>query len=61
MMSKKHLLVLEIVWITTGILSLLAGIRYLILEGGNRIIVFIILALVSFLFAWIRHKERKKS
>jgi len=60
-MSKKHLLILEIVWISTGILCIAAGIRNAIITGGTRIYIFIIMALVSFLFAWLRHRERKKS
>jgi hypothetical protein len=60
-MSKKHLLILEIIWASTGILCIAAGIRYAITTGGSRIFIFILMALISFLFAWLRHRERKKS
>jgi hypothetical protein len=59
-MNKKFLLVLEIIWITTGVLSIAAGIRYAFRTGGAGIIVFALLALISFLFAWFRHRQRKK-
>lgn len=60
-MSKKYLLILEIVWIITGILAIAAGIRYALVTGGAGTLVFVLLALVSFLFAWFRHRERKKA
>jgi Flp pilus assembly protein TadB len=60
-MNKKHLLILEITWAVTGLLCIAAGIRYAIVTGGSRIFIFIIMAVISFLFAWKRHRERKKS
>jgi hypothetical protein len=60
MMNKKFLLILEIVWIITGILSIAAGIRYIIKDSGNKFYIFPVLALISFIFAWLRHRERKK-
>jgi hypothetical protein len=59
-MSKRFLLILEIIWITTGLLSIAAGIRYAIITGGNKVFIFALLAFISFLFAWLRHRERKK-
>jgi hypothetical protein len=61
MMKNKYLLVIEIVWIVTGLLSTAAGIRIALDTGGNRVLVFAVLAMVSFLFAWIRHRQRTKS
>jgi hypothetical protein len=60
-MNKKSLLVLEIVWIIVGILCIAEGIRFAILTGGSRVFIFILMALVSFVFAWMRHRQRKKS
>jgi hypothetical protein len=60
-MRNSSLLVLEIIWIATGILSIAAGIRFAITTGGPKITVFLLMALISFLFAWLRHKQRKKS
>jgi hypothetical protein len=60
-MNKQSLLVLEIIWIAAGILSITAGIRYAIQTGGWRVVIFILMALVSFAFAWVRHQQRKKS
>jgi hypothetical protein len=60
-MNKKSLLVLEIVWITVGVICIAAGIRFEITTGGSRVFIFIIMAIVSFAFAWMRHRQRKKS
>ena len=59
-MNRKYLIVLEVIWIITGILCLIAGIRYATGKGGNKTIIFFLLAGVSFLFAWFRDRERKK-
>jgi Flp pilus assembly protein TadB len=60
-MRKKSLLVLEIVWITVGIGCIAAGIRFAFMAGGYRVFVFLLMAIVSFAFAWLRHQQRKKS
>jgi hypothetical protein len=60
-MSNKSLLVIEIIWIVTGILCVIAGIRFALTSGGNKIFIFAIMALVSFVFAWLRHNQRKKN
>jgi len=60
-MNKKYLLILEIVWIVTGVLCIAAGIRYAVKTGGAASLLFLLMALISFLFAWIRHRQRKKS
>jgi len=60
-MSNKSLLVIEIIWIVTGILCVIAGIRFALTSGGNKIFIFAIMALVSFAFAWFRHNQRKKN
>jgi hypothetical protein len=59
-MNKKFLILLEVVWILTGILCLLAGIKLATGTGGKIMYIFFLLAVVSFLFAWYRDKERKK-
>jgi hypothetical protein len=53
--------VLEIIWIATGTLCIGAGVKNALTTGGNKIFIFALMALISFLFAWLRHKERKKS
>jgi hypothetical protein len=60
-MRNSSLLVLEIIWIATGILSIAAGVRFAITTGGTKIFLFALMALISFVFAWLRHKQRKKS
>jgi hypothetical protein len=60
MMRNSSLLVLEIIWIVTGVLCIAAGIRFAIAGGGGKVFIFALMALISFLFAWLRHKQRKK-
>ncbi len=60
-MRNRSLLAMEIIWIATGVLCAVASIRFAFGSGGNKIIVFAIMALISFTFAWLRHKQRKKS
>jgi hypothetical protein len=59
-MNKKYLLILEIIWIITGVLCVVLGIRYAIKTGGSTTFLFVIMAAISFLFAWFRHSQRKK-
>jgi hypothetical protein len=59
-MRNSSLLVLEIIWIATGILSIAAGIRFAITGSGSKILIFAAMAVISFLFAWLRHNQRKK-
>jgi hypothetical protein len=60
-MNKKYLKILEIIWIIVGSVCILAGARFAIKTGGSGVYIFIIMALVSFAFAWMRHRQRKKS
>jgi hypothetical protein len=53
---------MEIIWIITGILCVIGGIRLALSGGGgNKIFVFAVMAMVSFAFAWFRHNKRKKN
>ena len=60
-MRNKGLLVLEIIWIAVGIVCLVAGIRSAIEESGNQYIIFFSMVPVAFVFAMLRHRQRKKS
>jgi hypothetical protein len=60
-MRNNSLLAMEIIWIATGILSAGAAIKMAITDDGYKIIFFSLMAVVSFTFALIRHKQRKKS
>jgi len=60
-MRNSLLLFFEILWITTGVLCIAAGIRIARTDGSSKIIIFVLMAVVSFLFAWLKHKQRKKS
>ena len=62
MKSNKSNLILEIIWLITGVLCIAAGIRMFITGGyNNRLLIVLLMAFVSFLFARFRHIQRKKS
>jgi membrane protein implicated in regulation of membrane protease activity len=52
---------MEVLWIATGVISLAAGVRFAVTTGGNKVYIFALMAIISFLFAWLRHKQRKKN
>jgi len=60
MMKNKYLLILEIIWISVGILCLAAAVKFIVKEDIPKILISFLMALVSFTFAWIRHSQRKK-
>jgi uncharacterized membrane protein YczE len=60
-MRNNSILILEIIWILTGILCIAAGIRFAITSGVSKVPVFALMALICFVFAWFRDKQRKKS
>lgn len=60
-MNKKSLLIVEIVWVIVGFMCIAAGIRFAVKTGGPRVLVFILMAVISFGFALIRHRQRKKN
>jgi len=58
MNNKINNIILEVTWIITGILSVLA-IFFVIKNGySSRIFLFVLTAFISFLFAWFHHKRR---
>jgi uncharacterized membrane protein YczE len=59
-MRNSSLLILEIIWIVTGILCIAAGIRYAIISGSSKIPIFALMAVICFVFAWLRDRQRKK-
>ena len=59
-MRGKSILILEIIWIVTGLLCTGAAIRIAVSGGGREIIIFVLMAVISFMFAWLRHNQRKK-
>ena len=60
-MRNSSLLAMEIIWIATGVLSVAATIKFAIGSEGDRTIIFALMGVISFIFAWLRHKQRKKS
>lgn len=60
-MKNNSVLILEIIWIATGTLCIAGAVKLAFTTGGSRIYLFILMAVISFIFAWLRHKQRKKS
>jgi hypothetical protein len=52
---------MELIWIATGVMCVAAGTRFALMNGSRKIPVFAFMALICFVFAWIRHRQRKKS
>jgi hypothetical protein len=61
MMRNSSLLILEIIWIVTGVISVYAALRLAFTGGSSKILIFAVMALISFVFAWLRHRQRKKN
>jgi hypothetical protein len=59
-MRDSSLLILEIIWIATGVLCIAVSIRLAVAGNTARIPLFALLSIVSFLFAWLRYRQRKK-
>ena len=59
-MRNSSLLILEIIWWSTGVLSIAAAIRFAATEGGSMTLLFLLMAVITFVFAWLRRKQRKK-
>ena len=59
-MSKKSLLILEIIWIVIGSASLIAAIHSLIISG-EKVLIFVLMSVISYGMAYFRHLQRKKS
>lgn len=60
-MRNSSLLMLEMLWWATGIIAVAAAIRFAVTDGGVKTLIFLGMALVSFLFARMRRQQRKKS
>jgi hypothetical protein len=58
-MRNNSLIIIEIIWIVTGLLCIAAGIRYSLTGGSSKIPIFALMALISFVFAIIRHRQRR--
>jgi membrane protein implicated in regulation of membrane protease activity len=52
---------MEIIWIVTAVLCTSGAIRSAFAEGWNKTVLFVVMALVSLTFAWLRHRQRKKN
>ncbi len=59
-MSKRALLLIEIIWIILGIACLAIAIREIARDGAGRSWLFLLMAAVAFALAWLRHTQRKK-
>jgi len=60
-MNKKAILVIEIIWITLGILCFMITIREIFFTGGDKAWLFGVMTAIAFLLAWLRDRQRKKA
>jgi hypothetical protein len=60
-MKNSSFYILEIIWIVVGFVCIAAGIKSAIVTAGYQFLVFLLMALISFSFAWFRHHQRKKN
>ena len=60
-MNNRVLLALEIAWIIIGILCLAAAVHNRLQADGSRYMIFVLMGVASFVMAWFRHNQRKKS
>jgi hypothetical protein len=60
-MSSKPLRILQITWIIVGIICIAGSIRSVLINDTPRVFIFLAMAIISFLFAWIRHIQQKRS
>jgi hypothetical protein len=60
-MRNSSLLAMEIIWIAAGIMCIYAAVRSAISGEGGRMAIFILMTVISFIFALLRHNQRKKS
>jgi hypothetical protein len=60
-MTKRSLLILEIIWIIIGAASIIAGIHNIITANGNKVLIFLLMGIIAFAMAWLRHHQRNKS
>jgi len=61
-MNNRYLVILEIIWAGTSIACIAVAIKLLVTEGyGTRFLLLAAMALIAFLFAWYRHRQRKKN
>ncbi|TFH35732.1 MAG: hypothetical protein E4G95_06560 [Bacteroidia bacterium] len=61
MMNKRSLLILQIAWIIIGILCIWAAFHNNFRGSGSRATIFALMGLASFVMAWFRYNQRKKS
>jgi len=60
-MNKKKLRILELVWLTVAILSVITGIHSTANAGFSSGMLFFLIALVSFAMYFFRRNMRRKS
>ncbi len=59
-MNKKSLLLIEIIWVTLGIVCLGIAIREISANGIKSGLLYLVMAAGAFVLAWIRDSQRKK-
>jgi len=60
-MKNRSSLLVEILWISIGVVSLYLFLREIIGKDIREAGMFLLMSIISFLLAWFRHNQRKKS
>jgi hypothetical protein len=60
-MRSSSILIMEIIWIASAVFCTVGAIRSASAGGGNKTILFALMAFISLTFAWLRHRQRKKN
>jgi len=60
-MQNKSSLIVELVWIAIGLLTFYLSVKEFFNSNNRQGWMFLGMATVSFLLAWFRDKQRKKS
>ncbi|MFO7851760.1 MAG: hypothetical protein ACQERS_12605 [Bacteroidota bacterium] len=60
-MSKRTLIILEVLWIVIGVFCFAAAIHNKITSGGERFLILLGMGILAFIMAYVRDRQRRKN
>ncbi|MEA1885953.1 MAG: hypothetical protein U9N72_01930 [Bacteroidota bacterium] len=60
-MSKRTLIILEVLWIVIGVFCMAAAIHNKITSGGERFLILLGMGILAFIMAYVRDRQRRKN
>lgn len=60
-MSKRTLIILEVLWIVIGVFCIAAAIHNKITSGGERFLILLGMGILAFIMAYVRDRQRRKN